>query len=74
MGRIESKGKLPGRLLGVAPALLLAGLVAQGGSGSVSQSEATREESAALLPTQNISEASFGCISCRQPFGESVTV
>jgi hypothetical protein len=60
MGRFQSKRKSSVRLLRAAAALLLAGLVTQGCSG---EPEAANEETATLLPTQNITAASFGCIS-----------
>ncbi|MEJ6595988.1 hypothetical protein [Parasphingorhabdus sp.] len=60
MGRFQSKRKSSIRLLRAAAALLLAGPVTQGCSG---EPEAASEETAALLPTQNITAASFGCIS-----------
>ncbi len=47
-------------MLRAAAALLLAGLVTQGCS---AEPEAANEETATLLPTQNIAAASFGCIS-----------
>jgi hypothetical protein len=60
MGRFQSKRKSSIRLLRTAAALLLAGLVTQGCS---AEPEAANEETATLLPTQNITAASFGCIS-----------
>jgi hypothetical protein len=60
MGRFQSKRKSSIRLLRAAAALLLAGLVTQGCS---AEPEAANEETATLLPTQNITAASFGCIS-----------
>lgn len=63
MGHIKSERKSSTRLFRRAAILLLAGLVTQGCSGSGSESEAANEESAATLPTQNITAASFGCIS-----------
>lgn len=63
MGLNQSDGKSSTRLLRAAAILLLAGLTTQGCSGSGSEPEATDEESAATLPTQNITAASFGCIS-----------
>jgi len=60
MGRFQSKRKSSIRMLRAAAALLLAGLVTQGCS---AEPEAANEETATLLPTQNIAAASFGCIS-----------
>ncbi|MEQ8742388.1 hypothetical protein [Parasphingorhabdus sp.] len=64
MAQNESEGKASTRLLRAAAALLLAGLVTQGCSG---EPEAAQEETVATLPTQNITEASFGCISDLTP-------
>lgn len=64
MAQNESEGKSSTRLLRAAAALLLAGLVTQGCSG---EPEAAKEETVATLPTQNITEASFGCISDLTP-------
>jgi len=60
MAHIRSKGKPFTRLLRAAAALALAGLVTQGCSG---EPEASKEEAVTALPTENITEASFGCIS-----------
>lgn len=64
MAQNDSEGKSSTRLLRAAAALLLAGLVTQGCSG---EPEAAQEETVATLPTQNITEASFGCISDLTP-------
>ncbi|MFT5329039.1 MAG: hypothetical protein ACI9TB_001149 [Parasphingorhabdus sp.] len=64
MAQNESEGKASTRLLRAAAALLLAGMVTQGCSG---EPEAAKEETVATLPTQNITEASFGCISDLTP-------
>jgi len=60
MAHIRSEGKPFTRLLRAAAALALAGLVTQGCSG---EPEASKEEAVTALPTENITEASFGCIS-----------
>ena len=60
MAHIRSEGKPFTRLLRAAAALALAGLVTQGCSG---EPEAAKEEAVTALPTENITEASFGCIS-----------
>ncbi|WP_373490221.1 hypothetical protein [Parasphingorhabdus sp.] len=63
MGHIQSEGKSSRRLVRAAAILLLAGLVTQGCGGSGAEPEAAEAESAISLPTENITAASFGCIS-----------
>jgi|TARA_R100001244_G_scaffold47550_1_gene42247 hypothetical protein len=60
----RSQGKSSARLLRATAALLLAGLVTQGCSG---EPEAANEDAVAALPTENITDASFGCISDLTP-------
>ncbi len=60
MTQMQSNGKSSARLLRAVAALWLTGLVTQGCS---AEPEAAKEEVAATLPTENITDASFGCIS-----------
>jgi hypothetical protein len=60
MTQKQAKGKSSARLLRAVAALWLTGLVTQGCS---AEPEAAKEETVASLPTENITDASFGCIS-----------
>ena len=64
MTRMKPGGKSSARLWRTVAALWLTGLVAQGCRG---ETESTTEQAATTLPTENIINASFGCISDRTP-------
>tara|TARA_R110002110_G_scaffold40517_2_gene129670 strand:- start:1261 stop:1899 length:639 start_codon:yes stop_codon:yes gene_type:complete len=63
MTRTQSTGKSSARLLRFAAAAVLATLATQGCSGEPD----ARDEAVTTLPTENITDASFGCISDLTP-------
>lgn len=64
MTRMKPGGKSSARLLRTVAALWLTGLAAQGCRG---ETESTTEQAATTLPTENIINARFDCISDLTP-------